>query len=83
VLGEHVERVSRDHRLLDLPVAHPPRDHRALEQVGPELGEDPPHRHLLERVPGAADPLQSPGDRLRRLDLDHQVHRAHVDPELE
>ena len=41
VLGEHVERVLRDHRLLDLARAHPAGDDRALEQVGPELGEDP------------------------------------------
>ena len=41
VLGEHVERVLRDHRLLDLAGAHPLGDDRALEQVGAELGEDP------------------------------------------
>ncbi len=40
LLGEHVERVLRDHRLLDRPFAHPLGDHRALEQVGAELGED-------------------------------------------
>ena len=33
--------------------------------------------------PGAADALQAARDRLRRLDLDHEVDRAHVDPELE
>ena len=32
---------------------------------------------------GAADPLQAARDRLRALDLDHEVDRAHVDPELE
>ena len=32
---------------------------------------------------GAADPLQPPRDRLRALDLDHEVDGAHVDPELE
>ena len=32
---------------------------------------------------GAADPLQPARDRLRRLDLDHEVDGAHVDPELE
>jgi hypothetical protein len=34
-------------------------------------------------VAGTADPLQPARDRLRRLDLDHEVDRAHVDPELE
>src|SRR3954447_17381959 len=33
--------------------------------------------------PRAADPLQPTRDRLRRLDLDHEVDGAHVDPELE
>ena len=42
VLGEHVERVLRDHRLLDLAAPHTLGDDRALEQVGAELGEDPP-----------------------------------------
>ena len=34
-------------------------------------------------MPGPADPLEPAGDRLRRLDLDHEVDGAHVDPELE
>jgi hypothetical protein len=34
-------------------------------------------------VPGATDPLHPATNRARRLDLDHEVHRAHVDPELE
>jgi hypothetical protein len=83
VLCEDVERVARDHGLLDLALEHPAGHHRALEQVGAELGEDPPHRHLLDGVPGATDPLQPPGHRLRRLDLDHEVHRAHVDAQLQ
>ena len=32
---------------------------------------------------GTPDPLQPARDRLRRLDLDHEVDGAHVDPELE
>ena len=32
---------------------------------------------------GAADPLQPARDRLRALDLDHEVDGAHVDPQLE
>ena len=65
------------------PFAHPPRDDRALEQVGAELGEDAAARDLAQRVAGAADPLQAAADRLRRLDLDHQVDRPHVDPQLQ
>jgi hypothetical protein len=34
-------------------------------------------------VPGPPHPLQAAGDRLRALDLDHEVDGAHVDPELE
>ena len=83
VLGEHVERVLRDLRLLDLPFAHPPRDHRALEQVAAVFGEDPAFGGLADAVPGAADPLQAAGHRLRRLDLDHEVDGAHVDAELQ
>ena len=83
VLREHVERVPRDHGLLDLALAHPLGDHGALEEVGAELREDPPHRDLVERVAGAPDPLQAAGHGLRGLDLDHQVDRAHVDPQLE
>ena len=42
LLGEHVERVARDDGGLDVSVAHAPRDHGALEQVGAELREDAP-----------------------------------------
>ena len=36
-----------------------------------------------ELVPGAPDPLDPASDRLRRLDLDHQIDRAHVDSQLQ
>ncbi len=62
---------------------HAPGEHRALEQVAAKLGEDPSAADLADAVPGAPDPLQPAGDRLRRLDLQHEVDRAHVDPELE
>ena len=52
-------------------------------QVGAELGEDPALGRVADVVAGAADPLQAGGDRLRRLDLEHEVDRAHVDAELE
>ena len=37
----------------------------------------------MQIVAGAPDPLQTARDGLRALDLDHEVDRAHVDPELE
>ena len=83
LLCEDVERVARDLRLLDLAVPHRAGDDCRLEQVGAELREDPPLRDGVQLVAGPADALQPARDRLRRLDLDHQVDRAHVDPELE
>ena len=34
-------------------------------------------------MPGAADPLQTAGDRRRRLDLDDQIDSPHVDAQLQ
>ena len=83
LLRQHVERVARDLRLFDLAAAHRARDDRRLEQVGAELREDAPLRDRAELVARAADALQAARDGLRRLDLDHEVDRAHVDAELE
>ena len=83
LLREHVERVPGYRRLLDRSLAHGARDHCRLEEVGPELREDPTLRDRMELVSGAPDPLKPAGDRLRALDLDHEIDRSHVDPELE
>ena len=48
-----------------------------------ELREDPTLRDRVQVVPGATDALQPSRDRLRALDLDDEVDRAHVDAELE
>ena len=83
LLAEHVERVARNLRLLDQPLAHAAGHDRGLEQVAAELGEDAALGRGLERVPGAADSLQAARHRLRRLDLDDEIDRAHVDAQLE
>ncbi len=83
LLREHVERIARDARLLDLALAHGARDDRTLEEVGPELREDPALRDRTELVPRPADALQAARDRLRRLDLDHEIDGAHVDAQFE
>ena len=83
LLGEDVQRVARDARLLDQPFLHAPDHDRRLEEVGPELREDAALGGLVEAMAGAADPLEPAGDGLRRLHLDDEVDGAHVDPELQ
>ena len=83
LLGEHVQRVGRDPQRLDGAGAHPLGDHRRLHQVAAVLGEDDAGGDRAHLVPGAAHALEPGGDRGRRLDLDDQVHRAHVDAQLQ
>ena len=83
LLGEHVQRVRGHPQRLDGPLAHPLGDHRRLHQVAAVLGEDHTGGDRAHLVPGPAHPLQPGGDRGRRLDLDDQVHRAHVDAQLQ
>ena len=83
LLGQHVQRVARDRGRLDQALPHALGDDRALEEVATILREDHAAAHLVDAVPGAAHALQPAGDRGRRFDLDHEVDRAHVDPELE
>ena len=60
------------------------RDRRAREQVAAVLREDHALRSTAsDLVAGAADALQAARDRRRRLDLDDEIDRAHVDAELE
>ena len=68
---------------LDGAAAHPLDGDRGLREVAAVLGEQHPAADLADLVAGAADPLQGAGDARRRLDLDDQVDRAHVDAELE
>jgi hypothetical protein len=59
------------------------RGHRAADQVGAVFGEKHPVRDLADLVSGAPDALQAAGHRRRRLHLDHQVDRAHVDAQFQ
>ncbi len=47
------------------------------------LGHEHAARHAADLVARAADALEPRSDRRRRLDLDDEVDRAHVDAELE
>ena len=83
LLGEHVERVARHAHRLDEPVAHPLDDDGGLHEVAAVLREHDALAHRADLVARAADALQPARDARRRLDLDHEVDRAHVDAELE
>ncbi len=83
LLGEHVERVARVAGLLDLAGEHALGHHRGLQEVAAELREDLPAARLAHLVPGAPDALQPARHGTGRLDLDHEVHGAHVDAELQ
>ena len=83
LLGEDVEGVLGDARLLDRALLHRLRDRGARQEISPVLREDDAARDPSHLVAGAADPLHPARDRRAGLDLDDEVHRAHVDPELE
>ena len=83
LLREHVERIARIAGRLDARVVHRARDRGAGDQVAAELRHDDPAAGGADGVAGAADALHAARDRRRRLDLDDQIDRAHVDAELE
>jgi hypothetical protein len=83
LLRQNVERIPGNDRLLDQPLLHPLCDDGGLEEVGSELRKDPTLRNRAELVTCASNALKAPRDRLRRLDLDDEIDRAHVDAELE
>ena len=83
LLREHVERVARVPRGLDVRREHPLGHDRRLEQVAAVLGDELADAGRAHLVSGPADPLEPARDRRRRFHLDHEVDRAHVDPELE
>jgi ATP-dependent Lhr-like helicase len=83
LLSEDVERVAWHGESLDPAASHALGDDRAAEQVAAVLREDDAAGHPVDPVLGPADALQAAGDRRGRLDLDHEVDRAHVDAQLE
>ena len=83
MLGQDVERVRGHPHRLDLAGEHALHGHRAADQVGAVFGEKHSVRDLADLVSGAPDALQAAGDRRRRLHLDHQVDRAHVDAQFQ
>jgi hypothetical protein len=70
-------------RLLDEPRPHQGHDGGGFEEVATVLREDLAPARLADLVAGATDALEAARHRTRRLDLDDEVDRAHVDAELQ
>src|SRR5690606_26264016 len=83
LLGEDVEGVGDDVQRLDRALLGPYRGDGCGEEVAAVGGQDDAAGQRPDLVPGAADALEGGGDRRRGADLDDEVDRAHVDPELE
>ena len=62
---------------------HPLGERSRGQEVSPVLREDDAGGRLVHAVTGAPDALHAARDRGRRLDLDHEIDRSHVDAELE
>ena len=83
LLRQHIQRIAQEARRLHVALVHRPRHRRARHQVRAILGKDDAVRRRAHLVARAPDALHAAGDRRRRLDLNHQVDRAHVDAQFE
>ena len=83
VLRQHVERIGGHPHGLDVTGQHALHGDRAADEIGSVLGKQHSLGDLADLVTRAADALQTAGHRRRRLDLDHQIDRAHVDTQLQ
>ncbi len=83
LLREDVERVLRDADGLDAAGEHPLGHDGGVQHIAAVLGEQGGAADLADLVAGAPDPLQPGCRRRRRLDLDHEVDRAHVDAQFQ
>ena len=83
LLRDDVGRIARIAERLDRAVLHALGDRSRRQEVAAVLRDDDPGRRLVDAVTGPSDALHATRDRRRRLDLDDEVDRAHVDAELE
>jgi hypothetical protein len=83
LLRQHVERVAWIRRGLHRAVGHAGCCCSGREQIAPVLGKEHAARYAAHLVPRAPEPLQAARHARRRLDLQHQIDRAHVDAQLQ
>ena len=83
LLRQHIQRIARKARRLDVALVHGACNGRAGHQIGAIFGKENAFAHRVHMVAGAADALHAAGHRRRRLNLNHQVDRAHIDAQLQ
>src|SRR6516162_3089706 len=83
LLAKHVKGMARKTGRLNMSLMHRASHRRACHQIRAILRKQDSFAHRIYGVPGAADTLHPAGHRGRRLDLDNQVNRTHIDPKLE
>ena len=83
LLREHIERIAQKAGRFDQALVHGTSDGGAGDEVGAKLGKDDSFAGRAYVVAGAADALHAAGNRWRRLDLNDEIDRAHVDAEFE
>ena len=65
-----------------MPFVHGTRYGGAGHEIGAVFGKENSLAHSIHVMAGAADALHTARDRRRRLDLNHEIHGAHVDAQL-
>ena len=83
LLGQDIERIARISRRLDRSAMHRFGDRSTGQEIAAIFRKDDPVAHRVHLVRGPADALHAAGNRRRRLDLDHQIDRSHVDSQLQ
>ena len=83
LLGEQIQRIAQVAGGFDLRAAHCLDRGRGCQEIAAIFGVNHTLGNRADMVARAADPLQPRGNRGRGLNLHHQIHRAHIDAELE
>ncbi len=83
LLGQHVERRHRRLEQVETSLTHGGQQRGALHQLVARRRVEASGRCPVAVVVGPADALEERADGARGADLAHQLHRTHVDAELE
>src|SRR5579862_2341099 len=83
LLGQHIQRRLRNHQPVQIPQLDRPRQRRALHQVIARRHKESSLRHRPPPVSRSSHPLQRHRNRPRRVDLHGQIHKSHINSQLE